>query len=177
MMNLVQASIDESGPETPLPTRCPCCSGLPFAECCQPILNGTPAQTAEALVRSRYCAFAVKRLDHVESTHASEIRDDFNRAEAERLADECVWDSLRIHKATEAGDTAEVEYVMQVRRDGNCITKAIKSTFRRENGQWYYVSAKPAAQLEQVRSTKINRNDPCTCGSGKKYKKCCGMAA
>ena len=21
---------------------------------------------------------------------------------------------------------------------------------------------------------KINRNDPCTCGSGKKYKKCCG---
>lgn len=26
----------------------------------------------------------------------------------------------------------------------------------------------------QVRSVKIGRNDPCTCGSGKKYKKCCG---
>jgi preprotein translocase subunit SecA len=29
-----------------------------------------------------------------------------------------------------------------------------------------------------VRSgAKIGRNDPCPCGSGKKYKKCCGMAA
>ena len=25
-----------------------------------------------------------------------------------------------------------------------------------------------------VRSVKIGRNDPCPCGSGKKYKKCCG---
>ena len=24
------------------------------------------------------------------------------------------------------------------------------------------------------RSSKIGRNDPCPCGSGKKYKKCCG---
>ena len=23
--------------------------------------------------------------------------------------------------------------------------------------------------------SKTNRNDPCTCGSGKKYKKCCGL--
>ncbi|MBR1445206.1 MAG: SEC-C domain-containing protein [Firmicutes bacterium] len=26
-----------------------------------------------------------------------------------------------------------------------------------------------------VREEKIGRNDPCPCGSGKKYKKCCGM--
>ncbi|MFT9447432.1 SEC-C metal-binding domain-containing protein [Gluconobacter japonicus] len=24
-------------------------------------------------------------------------------------------------------------------------------------------------------STKVGRNEPCPCGSGKKYKKCCGM--
>jgi uncharacterized protein YecA (UPF0149 family) len=28
---------------------------------------------------------------------------------------------------------------------------------------------------EPKKSQKINRNDPCTCNSGKKYKKCCGM--
>lgn len=28
-----------------------------------------------------------------------------------------------------------------------------------------------------VREEKIGRNDPCTCGSGKKYKKCCGANA
>ncbi len=28
----------------------------------------------------------------------------------------------------------------------------------------------------QAVSTKVGRNDPCPCGSGKKYKKCCGLA-
>jgi uncharacterized protein len=35
----------------------------------------------------------------------------------------------------------------------------------------------PGARLpgpEPVRSTKVGRNEPCPCGSGKKYKKCCG---
>ncbi|HHX74401.1 MAG TPA: preprotein translocase subunit SecA, partial [Firmicutes bacterium] len=31
-----------------------------------------------------------------------------------------------------------------------------------------------AAPRRPVRSEKIGRNDPCPCGSGKKYKKCCG---
>jgi preprotein translocase subunit SecA len=29
---------------------------------------------------------------------------------------------------------------------------------------------KPATREE----AKVGRNDPCSCGSGKKYKKCCG---
>ncbi|HLP40863.1 MAG TPA: YchJ family metal-binding protein [Fibrobacteria bacterium] len=153
---------------------CPCCSGLPYEECCRPILAGSPAPTAEALVRSRYTAFAVRSLDHVENTHAPEIRDDFNRAEAERLAEECEWKNLRIHKAIEDGDQASVEYVMEVRKDGNTIIKGVKSDFRRENGQWLFASTKPAPQLAHALSTKVSRNDPCPCASGKKYKKCCG---
>ncbi|PPD29738.1 MAG: hypothetical protein CTY20_05345 [Hyphomicrobium sp.] len=35
-------------------------------------------------------------------------------------------------------------------------------------------SAVPGATSEPVRSAKVGRNDPCPCGSGKKYKKCCG---
>ncbi len=27
---------------------------------------------------------------------------------------------------------------------------------------------------QPVQSSKVGRNDPCPCGSGKKYKKCCG---
>jgi len=30
--------------------------------------------------------------------------------------------------------------------------------------------------LKPLVSTKVGRNDPCPCGSGKKYKKCCGAA-
>ncbi|MBQ7225236.1 MAG: SEC-C domain-containing protein [Clostridia bacterium] len=35
---------------------------------------------------------------------------------------------------------------------------------------------KPAKQVKQpVRAEqKVGRNEPCPCGSGKKYKKCCG---
>ncbi|MFC2152702.1 zinc-dependent peptidase [Bacteroidota bacterium] len=33
---------------------------------------------------------------------------------------------------------------------------------------------KMAKKLKRTSNTEINRNDPCPCGSGKKYKKCCG---
>ena len=47
--------------------------------------------------------------------------------------------------------------------------------FRKENDTWYYVDGTVYGK-EPVRreSPKIGRNDPCPCGSGRKYKKCCG---
>ena len=36
----------------------------------------------------------------------------------------------------------------------------------------------PDTPIEQARARgDIGRNDPCSCGSGKKYKKCCGKAS
>jgi uncharacterized protein YecA (UPF0149 family) len=32
-----------------------------------------------------------------------------------------------------------------------------------------------AREPERSRATKVGRNDPCPCGSGKKYKRCCGQ--
>ncbi|MCR6688376.1 YchJ family protein [Cellulomonas sp.] len=41
-------------------TRCPCSSGLTYAECCEPLHHGVArAATAEQLMRSRFSAFAV----------------------------------------------------------------------------------------------------------------------
>lgn len=34
----------------------------------------------------------------------------------------------------------------------------------------------PSARREPARSVKVGRNEPCRCGSGKKFKKCCGAA-
>ena len=45
----------------------------------------------------------------------------------------------------------------------------------RKDGTWYYVDGeviKPATSVHQ--QPKVGRNDPCPCGSGKKFKKCCG---
>jgi tetratricopeptide (TPR) repeat protein len=36
---------------------------------------------------------------------------------------------------------------------------------------------RPEASTETVVKSRISRNDPCPCGSGKKYKKCCGRSS
>lgn len=153
--------------------NCPCGSQLPFSECCSPIIAGKPAPSAEALVRSRYTAFSLRDLDYVEKTHAPEVRADFNRAEAERLAEDCEWQSLTIHKATANQDTAEVDFVVQVKHGGRVVRKGASSKFRCDDGEWLFVSSKQKQQLAHQRKMKAGRNDPCPCGSGIKFKKCC----
>ncbi len=56
----------------------------------------------------------------------------------------------------------------------NVLPDAIKGLFA-----WWREQA-PARSKQRPtvnRDPKIGRNDPCPCGSGKKYKKCCGLAA
>lgn len=47
--------------------------------------------------------------------------------------------------------------------------KGRKTTTRR-------TSKKKAAATTILPDVKVGRNDPCPCGSGKKYKKCCGRS-
>ena len=47
---------------------CPCCSGKPFAECCEPVIAGArKATSAEELMRSRYSAYATGAIDWIRS--------------------------------------------------------------------------------------------------------------
>lgn len=154
--------------------NCSCGSNISFEKCCGPILNADLATTAEALMRSRYSAFVHRKLDHVERTNAPEIAKDFNRAEAERLAEECEWHGLQILHVKETGDNAQIEFVIKFKRDGQDMAQAELASFRRENGQWLYESGQLNLQQNQRIVTKVGRNDPCPCGSGKKAKKCCG---
>lgn len=153
---------------------CPCGSMKTISECCGPIIEGAPAPTAEALMRSRYTAFVQKKLDHIERTHAPEIRADFNRAEAERLAEECEWQGLEIRSTSENGDTAQVDFNIRFRRDKKDMVQSELASFRRENGHWLYEKGDLNTQVPQRLVAKVGRNDPCPCGSGKKAKKCCG---
>ena len=155
-------------------TLCPCGSGRTFEECCGPIIAGSPAPTPEALMRSRYSAFVTGELDHVDRTHAAEVRDDFNRAEAERSIKECTWLGLEINNAAENGDEGTVEFVARFKRGGQEYVQHELASFCRRDGHWFYLDGKINPKPPQRYVTKVGRNDPCTCGSGKKYKKCCG---
>jgi len=46
--------------------------------------------------------------------------------------------------------------------------------FTEEEQKEFYLEQKRAHTV--VRGEKVGRNSPCTCGSGKKYKRCCGAA-
>ncbi len=157
--------------------ECPCGSNLSFEKCCGPIIDGEPAPTAQALMRSRYTAYVVGALDHVANTHAAEVRDDFNRPEAERLSRSCIFQGLEIRKATEDGDNAQLDFVLRFKRDGKDMIQVELADFRRENGRWLYAGGKLSPQVIQRTVNRVGRNDPCPCGSGKKAKKCCGIAS
>jgi SEC-C motif-containing protein len=48
----------------------------------------------------------------------------------------------------------------------------------KEDGRWLFKEAEvPEHETVRREAPKVGRNDPCPCGSGKKYKKCCEKAA
>ena len=94
-------------------TDCPCVSGNSYDECCGPYIAGNAAApTAEALMRSRFTAFASGRLDYIERTCASEMRETFDRGGAERGAEMVKWLSLQV-----LGRLAEARWMTRARRN------------------------------------------------------------
>ncbi|HYD29656.1 MAG TPA: YchJ family metal-binding protein [Azospirillaceae bacterium] len=158
-------------------TLCSCNSGQNFEDCCHPLLDGTPAPTAEALMRSRYTAFVRRDVDYLERTNAPEIRAAFNRADAERAVRESEWKDLEVLAVTGGGpedETGDVEFQALCRRRGEWVRYHELGSFRRDDGQWFYVKGKLDPKTSGRRPAMAGRNEPCPCGSGKKYKKCCG---
>jgi SEC-C motif-containing protein len=156
---------------------CPCGSGVAFDACCGPLIAGAPAPTAEALMRARYTAYSRGDIDYLMATLTPEARADFDPVEAQGVADESVWTGLEVRAVTDGGagdDTGTVEYVARLKYRGRARIHHERATFRREDGQWRCSGGEVNPKQPPVRVVSIGRNEPCLCGSGKKYKKCCG---
>jgi SEC-C motif domain protein len=158
---------------------CPCTSGRSFADCCSPFLSGAaqPA-TAEALMRSRYCAYALNQIDYISATDHPTRRGDFDRGAATEWATKSQWHGLEV-VATQGGGPADeqgvVEFVAKFSIGGKAQQHRERSTFARVDGRWYYVDGSaPAQKPFKNEAPALGRNDPCHCGSGKKFKKCHG---
>lgn len=155
-------------------TACPCQSGQFFEACCGPILNGAPAPTALALMRSRYTAYARSDVAHLARTLAPEHRTDFDMADVSAGMRETQWLGLEILDTVDGGEndsTGTVEFVACFQAQGRIQSLHEHSRFRRDtDGRWVYVDGE--TDMQPVK--KPGRNDPCPCGSGKKFKQCCG---
>jgi len=152
---------------------CPCNSGEKYDNCCAPYLRGeaTPP-TAEATMRSRYVAYTQKDNDYLLKTWHESTRP---QDELPAGDDSVVWTGLQILRTDAGGEQDNegvVEFRARCRVNGEAGGLDEASDFVRENGQWYYVDGHA---ISPVKSEKVGRNDPCPCGSGKKYKKCCGQ--
>jgi len=91
-----------------------------------------------------------------------------------------VGTSAQIVSAGEEGDAeGVVEFVAHFTFDGELRAHRERSKFRydADDGRWYFVEEIRPKNAPIVKGEQPGRNDPCPCGSGKKYKKCCGAAA
>ena len=156
---------------------CPCGSGAAFTDCCEPVINGTrESQTAEELMRARYSAFVTGAIDFIVSSTHSRTRNEVDRAGIREWSENSTWRGLHIIETKEVDDDkAYVSFEAQFTQNGKDENHREKSLFEREDGQWRFVTGdelkNPTVRYETPRP---GRNDPCPCGSGKKYKKCHG---
>lgn len=158
---------------------CPCCSGKKYEECCKPVITGErKAATPEELMRARYSAYAKTEIDFiVDSTH-KEKREENDRGEIENWSKKSDWLGLEIIKTAddpEKADTGYVEFIATYADRGVKLEHHELAEFKKVKDEWFFYDGQLVAQHPFVRvEPKIGRNDPCPCGSGKKYKKCCG---
>lgn len=153
------------------PNPCYCGKDSPFDACCGRIhANIGLADTAESLMRARFSAYRIDNLDFIrQSWHSSTCPSDVEANE-----EGFQWLGLDIINTTGGADDneAEVEFIASYSLNGQDGKLHELSQFARENKQWRYLDGK----LEKgapISVQKIGRNDPCPCGSGKKYKRCC----
>jgi SEC-C motif-containing protein len=157
-------------------TSCPCGSTKPFALCCGPIIAGRPAATAEALMRSRYSAYVAGDVDYLQKTSAGEALMKFDRADLRRSIQATEWLGLDILETTgglEGDDAGTVTFRARFRENGKLGTLSERSEFRRIGRAWHYFRGDVDVGGGKA-AAGVGRNDPCPCGSGKKFKKCHG---
>ncbi len=156
--------------------NCPCGTGKTYQQCCGVFIAGEkrPA-TPEELMRSRFTAYTEANIDYIERTMQSPALDNFNAQTAKEWADRVEWLKLEVINSSVNQATGFVEFLAYFIENNQKHIMHEISEFHLINDQWFYVDGKAPKQIPtSINKSQPGRNDRCQCGSGKKYKKCCG---
>ncbi len=157
---------------------CPCGSGREYEACCGPYIAGTAkAATAEVLMRARYSAYATGAVDFIVDTCLRDDEHDIDVEATRRWSEKSTWFGLEILRTDKGGpsdDEGIVEFVATYAQDGLRDRHHEISRFVRKDGAWLFSEGEIVPTTIVRESPKVGRNDPCPCGSGKKYKHCHG---
>lgn len=155
---------------------CLCGSGQKYDQCCglYHSESSLPA-TAEILMRSRFTAYAQRNADYLRATWDSgkcPENIDFSRETA-------IWQRLEIVDTKKGGpqdDKGMVEFKAFYLQDGEeCVLHEV-SRFIKKEGRWLYLDGVIKSLGKISATVNLGKNAPCPCGSGKKFKRCCGAA-
>lgn len=151
---------------------CPCGSSIAYTECCGLFHSGEEKPvTAVALMRSRFTAYALHKANYLLNTWDATLRPtsiDFSD-------DNINWLRLEIVNTKKGGapdSKGTVEFKAYYSQQGEeCVMHEV-SKFIKHEGRWFYLDGLVKSNgKEQLRP---GMNSPCPCGSGKKFKRCCG---
>ena len=158
--------------------NCPCGSNVEYAACCEPIITEKKnAETAEQLMRARYSAHVKVDVDFIYNSTHPDGREEYDHKGTKSWAENSEWHGLEIIETTAGGlddATGEVEFIARFRDKGSVHSHHERGQFKRENKQWLFTEGN-MVKSAPLSVTKVGRNETCPCGSGKKYKKCCGQ--
>ena len=155
--------------------KCPCQSQKEYSVCCAPFIEGIALpKNPEELMRSRYTAFSQSNIEYICQTMIGPALEGFDKKAAEKWSKEVTWQGLEIIFSAVDNDRGTVEFIAKYALNGKPIAMHEVSIFHKIEGKWFYYDGEVKNANTPFRKEKeINRNDPCSCGSGKKYKKCC----
>lgn len=125
-------------------------------------------------MRSRYTAHVKVAVPYLVQTVAATRRHLHAPQDVQAWAAAMDWKGLTILDTAAGGPEdaqGEVEFCAYYRNHKGLQVMHERSRFHREDGAWRYIDG---THHGKSKLTKIGRNDPCPCGSGKKVKKCCG---
>lgn len=154
-----------------MPTLCPCQSQRTYADCCQIFHQKTAfPETAEQLMRSRYCAYVLQNIDYIIETTVPTQQHLLNQNAIAQWSQSAQWLGLTVHQHISSikPHHAQVAFSAFFAENGTTHEHRELSAFVQiqSNKRWYFID--PTVPLPSMKS-------PCLCGSARKFKACCGQ--
>lgn len=131
--------------------------------------------SARALLEARYQAFVNGNIDFILESHHPETKAAIDRQSIEHWSKESKWEGLSIENEKVEDDKSYITFTVRYSKGAETINHRENAEFRKSDGRWLYFDSEfPKPETLRREGEKLGRNDPCSCGSGKKFKKCHG---
>ena len=144
---------------------CICGNEKSFDECCSDIIYGKRAPNSpEELMRSRYSAYVRADGRYLVESAVKANRYEDDAALIQDFSNSVEWLKLDVLNAQDD----KVEFKAYYKDEEGIKVLHEKSNFIIEDNIWRYKDG-------ELYNSKVERNESCPCGSGKKYKKCCAI--